>query len=72
MTVTEVALFELPRGFFTAPIMIIIALVMAGLVVWFYMHLNKDSRIFALTLITPVFIVIVATLFLLLASAPGY
>jgi caa(3)-type oxidase subunit IV len=72
LTVIEVALFELPRGFFTAPIMIILSVIKAGLVVWFYMHLNKDSRIFLVALLVPTILVIVCTLFLLIVPPGGY
>jgi cytochrome c oxidase subunit 4 len=72
LTIIEISLSGVPRGFFTIPIMVTIAIIKAGLVVWFYMHLNKDSRIFALTLLIPFVMVIGATLFLMLVSAPGY
>lgn len=71
-TIIEVLLFELPRGFLTIPVMIALALVKAGLVVWFYMHLNKDSRIFMVTLIIPTVMVILATLFLMAMPPGGY
>lgn len=71
LTVIEIALSSLPRGFFTIPIMLALAITKAGLVVWFYMHLNKDSRIFALTLIIPFIMVILATGFLMLVPT-GY
>lgn len=71
LTVIEVLLSQLPRGSLTIPIMLVIAFLKAGLVVWFYMHLNTDSRIFAITLIIPVVMVIIATLFLMIVP-PGY
>jgi cytochrome c oxidase subunit IV len=71
LTVIEVLLSQLPRGFLTIPIMLVIAFLKAGLVVWFYMHLNTDSRIFAITLIAPVVMVIIATLFLMIVPT-GY
>ncbi len=71
-TIVEVLLFELPRGFFTIPAMVIIAIFKAGLVIWFYMHLNKDSRVFALTLLIPTVLVIVCTLFLMAIPPTGY
>lgn len=71
LTITEVLLFELPRGWLTIPSMIIIAIIKAGLVVWFYMHLNKDTRLFAVILLVPTFLVIVCTIFLMLVPV-GY
>jgi caa(3)-type oxidase subunit IV len=72
LTVMEVALFELPRGFLTAPIMIVLSVIKAGLVVWFYMHLNKDSRIFLIALLVPTILVVICTLFLLIVPPGGY
>lgn len=73
VTLIELALAELiPRGFLTVPLMIVLSIGKAGLVVWFYMHLNKDSRIFAITLIIPVVMVILATLFLMIVPTGGY
>jgi len=71
LTLIEVTLSQLPRGFLTIPVMLLIALLKAGLVVWFYMHLNTDSRIFAITLIAPVVMVLLATLFLMIVPT-GY
>ena len=71
LTVIEVLLSQLPRGFLTIPIMLLIAGLKAGLVVWFYMHLNTDSRIFAITLAVPVVMVVIATLFLMIVPT-GY
>jgi cytochrome c oxidase subunit IV len=71
LTVIEVTLSQVPRGFLTIPIMLVIATTKAGLVIWFYMHLNKDSRVFALTLLIPFFLVVVCTLFLMLIPT-GY
>lgn len=70
-TLIEITLSQVPRGFLTIPIMLIIAATKAGLVVWFYMHLNKDSRVFAVALLLPMFLVIVVTLFLMLIPT-GY
>lgn len=71
LTLIEVTLSQLPRGFLTIPIMLLIAFLKAGLVVWFYMHLNTDSRIFAITLLAPVIMVVIATLFLMIVPT-GY
>ena len=71
LTLIEVGLSQLPHGFLTIPILLGIAFFKAGLVVWFYMHLNTDSRIFAITLIIPLIMVIIATLFLMIVPT-GY
>ncbi len=72
LTLIEVTLSQLPRGFFTIPLMLILAVIKAGLVVWFYMHLNKDNRIFLACLLIPVVLVIVAVLFLSIVPVGGY
>ena len=72
LTLIEVTLSQLPHGFFTIPLMLILSIVKAGLVVWFYMHLNKDSRIFLACLLIPVVLVIVAITFLSLIPVGGY
>ena len=71
LTLIEVGLSQLPHGFLTIPILLGIAFLKAGLVVWFYMHLNTDSRIFAYTLVVAVLIVVIATLFLMIVPT-GY
>lgn len=71
VTIVEVALSGLPRGFFTIPLMLGLALIKAGLVVWFYMHLNKDNRIFLFTLLIPFIMMILAIGFLLIVPT-GY
>jgi cytochrome c oxidase subunit 4 len=71
LTVIEVGLSLIPHGFFTIPLLLAFATAKAGLVVWYYMHLNHDSRIFALTLLIPMGMVVLATLFLMLVPT-GY
>lgn len=71
LTLIEVGLSQLPHGFLTIPVLLGIAFFKAGLVVWFYMHLNTDSRIFAITLTIPLIMVIIATLFLMIVPT-GY
>ena len=72
LTLIEVSLSQLPRGFFTIPLMLGLAVIKAGLVVWFYMHLNKDNRIFLACLLIPVALVIIAVLFLSIVPVGGY
>jgi cytochrome c oxidase subunit 4 len=71
LTLLEVGLSQLPHGFLSIPLLLGLATAKAGLVVWFYMHLNHDSRIFALTLAIPMMMVVIATLFLMLVPT-GY
>ena len=71
LTLIEVGISQLPHGSLMIPVLLGIAFVKAGLVVWFYMHLNTDSRVFALTLIAPLIMVIIATLFLMIVPT-GY
>jgi caa(3)-type oxidase subunit IV len=71
LTLIEVGISQIPSGFLTIPVLLAIAFFKAGLVVWFYMHLNTDSRIFAITLIIPLVMVIIATLFLMIVPT-GY
>ena len=79
LTLIEVTLSQvIPRGELpgyvdlVGLIMIIIAVGKASLVVWFYMHLNKDNRIFMISLLVPTFLVILATLFLSIVPPGGY
>ncbi len=71
LTLIEITLSQAPRGFLTIPIMLIISISKAGLVVWFYMHLKSDSRIFALALLLPVIMVTITTIYLMLIPV-GY
>lgn len=65
LTVVEVLIAEIISGDIKIPFMLAIAIVKATLVVMFYMHLNTDSRIFAVTLAVPLVIALLGTLFLL-------
>jgi cytochrome c oxidase subunit IV len=44
---------------------VLLSLMKAGLVVWFYMHLNRDTRLFMLTLLLPVIVGLLSALYLL-------
>ncbi|MFN8377875.1 MAG: cytochrome C oxidase subunit IV family protein [Anaerolineae bacterium] len=44
----------------------------AVLVMAYYMHLKDDSKIFAVAIVLPIFVGIVATLFLISVPATGY
>lgn len=71
LTVIEVVLAEIIASDVKVPILVAISLCKAGLVVWFYMHLNRDARIFALTLLLPVLVGMLSMLYLL-AVPTGY
>jgi caa(3)-type oxidase subunit IV len=64
-TMLEVITAELISSDIKIPFLLAIAIVKAGLVVWYYMHLNHDSRIFAITLALPLMIALLSSLFLL-------
>lgn len=64
-TLLEVITAELISSDIKIPFLLGIAIIKAGLVVWYYMHLNHDSRIFAITLILPLIIALLSSLFLL-------
>lgn len=72
LTVFEVLLSRLEHSGLITIIMLTLAVIKAGLVVWFYMHLNKDNRIFLATLLIPVVLVILAVLFLSIVPVGGY
>jgi len=72
-TLVEVAIAQLfERSTILIIIMLVLATFKAGLVVWFYMHLNKDSRIFLATLLIPVVLVVLAVIFLSIVPVGGY
>ncbi len=48
------------------------AVVKAGLVMYFYMHLREDSRIFAAAILIPIGVALLSVLFLLAVPATGY
>lgn len=71
LTVIEVVLAEVLSGMETLKIALLlgIATAKASLVVIFYMHLNHDSRLFAVAFLVPVGISLLSLLFLLGATA---
>ncbi|MEQ8676459.1 MAG: cytochrome C oxidase subunit IV family protein [Aggregatilineales bacterium] len=71
-TLIEVILAELIGSDLKIPILLGIAIVKAGLVVWYYMHLNHDSRVFALTLALPLIIALLSALFLMGVDPTSY
>lgn len=72
LTLIEVVLAEIISSDVKIPLLLGIAIAKALLVVIFYMHLNKDSRVFALTLALPVGLALLATLYLLGVPSTGY
>lgn len=71
LTALEVILSEVLSGMETIKIAVLlgIATAKAALVVIFYMHLNHDSRLFAVAFIVPVGISLLSLLFLLGATS---
>lgn len=71
LTIVEVVLSEVLSGVETLKIAVLlgIAAAKATLVVIFYMHLNHDSRFFAVAFIVPVGISLLSLLFLLGATS---
>jgi caa(3)-type oxidase subunit IV len=65
LTVIEVLLAEIITSDIKTPILVLLSLMKAGLVVWFYMHLNRDTRLFMLTLLLPVIVGLLSALYLL-------
>jgi caa(3)-type oxidase subunit IV len=67
LTILEVVLAEVFSSVETVkvPLLLAIATIKATLVVFFYMHLNHDSRLFALAFIVPVGIALLSLLYLL-------
>jgi caa(3)-type oxidase subunit IV len=64
LTILEVLSSEVFSERLRVPILLSLALVKAFLVIYFYMHLKSDSRIFALVLLIPVLIALLSALFL--------
>lgn len=71
VTLVEVLLAEIIASDVKIPILVILSLSKAALVVWFYMHLNRDSRLFLLTLLLPLIVGLVSALYLLFVPV-GY
>lgn len=73
ITVVEVLFAEVfPDGFLLTLVLVALSLCKALMVMWFYMHLKDDSRIFAFAIALPVMIALVATLFLAAVPPFGY
>lgn len=72
ITLVEVIISELPEGFLGTLLLAALSIAKAVLVVLFYMHLRSDNRIFALALILPLMVGIIATMFLLAVPTVDY
>jgi caa(3)-type oxidase subunit IV len=71
LTMIEVAISLIISSDITIPFLLAIAVAKAGLVIYYYMHLNKDSRVFAAILALPIGIALLSVLFLF-AIPQGY
>jgi cytochrome c oxidase subunit 4 len=72
LTVIEVLIGTAEHGSLTIPVLFGISVTKAALVVLFYMHLRSDSQIFAIVLLIPLLMAIIAILFLLVVPPLGY
>jgi len=72
LTLIEVVMAEIISSDVKIPLLIGIAVAKAFLVVYYYMHLNTDSRIFAITLALPVMIAVLSALFLFAVDPVSY
>ncbi len=73
LTIIEVLVAEIiTADIITIPVNLTIALAKVFLVVYFYMHLNTDSKVFALTLAVPVIIALLSAIFLFAIPTGGY
>lgn len=71
------AIHDLPEaavllGAAKAVILLVIAIIKAGLVIWFYMHLRDENRILAVVLLLPMLIATLSILYLLAIPPGGY
>jgi heme/copper-type cytochrome/quinol oxidase subunit 4 len=74
ITALEVALAEiLPSDWLIRTLLLVgLSLVKVVLVMYFYMHLKDDNRIFAAAVIIPLIISLVSVMFLLAVPSSGY
>jgi cytochrome c oxidase subunit 4 len=72
ITLIEVLITGFPHGWLLTITLLGLSIAKMVLVVLFYMHLKEDSKLFAAAIILPLFIIIVATLFLIAAPSTGY
>lgn len=72
-TIAEVLLAEvLKDSGLKIPVLVGIAFVKAGLVMWYYMHLREDSRLFMWSIIIPAAVAMLSLVFLMAVPHTGY
>lgn len=72
LTLLEVLVGTGPDGILRIPLLLVIAIVKAGLVVLYYMHLKSDSRFYRWVLAVPLFVAIAAISWLLIVPPQVY
>ncbi|MBK9123142.1 MAG: cytochrome C oxidase subunit IV family protein [Chloroflexi bacterium] len=72
LTIIEVLVAEVFSSGIKIPILLALAAVKAYLVVYYYMHLKTDSRLFAVALIVPLVVALVSMLFVLITPPGSY
>ncbi len=72
LTLLEVLVGTGSEGFFRIPLLLVMAVVKAGLVVLYYMHLKADSVVYRWTLAIPLFVAIAAIFWLLVVPPVAY
>ena len=71
ITLVEVLITGFPHGWLLTVTLLGLSVAKMVLVVLFYMHLREDSKIFAVALLLPLFIISVSMLFLLAVPTTG-
>jgi caa(3)-type oxidase subunit IV len=73
LTIAELIVAELfPEGIVGTLALVIMSVIKAILVVWYYMHLRSESRLYILILVVPMVLGVIATLFLTSVPTTGY
>lgn len=72
LTISEVLVAEVFGGGIRVPILLALAAVKAYLVIYNYMHLKTDSRMFAIALLLPLFVALVSMMFVLITPPGSY
>jgi cytochrome c oxidase subunit 4 len=72
LTILEVLLAEILTDPLHVPVLVGIAFIKAGLVMWFYMHLKEDSRLFAWAILIPAAVAMLSLFFLMAVPHTGY
>ena len=72
LTLLEVLVGTSGDSFFRIPLLLVIAVIKAGLVVLYYMHLKSDSRVYRFALTLPLIVALGAIFYLLLVPPVAY